>query len=266
MLSKAIIPSPSPTPAAITRAMRKFSGTTLPERTLAVNNEAIRKVKICNYYWTPLDSSWNRSIIREKETTPCVRYCRTVQQYKGSRKNTTPFKTSIIPHLKMLGRAVLAPAADLMVVVAVIADSHIQRIVLGTEDTTVTQQVSHRPIKCQSRSWSQRGMKVNGSHHGDNPLLRPTGIQIATKNYAALQAMAPTNVKTVHHSLLHNIESNLDRLEMLSPIHGQRSQQQSGQITLQLVIINKPKFFRATYRTEIKKIEILRSMVVDDLS
>ena len=81
-----------------------------------------------------------------------------------------------------------------MVVVVVVVDSHIQRIVLATEETTVTQQVSHRPIKRQSRLWSQRGTKVNGSHHGDNPLLRPTGIQIATKSYAALQAMAPTNL------------------------------------------------------------------------
>ena len=51
---------------------------------------------------------------------------------------------------------------------------------------------------CQSRTWSQRGTKVNGSHHGDNALLRPTGIQIATKRYVTLQAMAPTNIKTVH--------------------------------------------------------------------
>ena len=29
--------------------------------------------------------------------------------------------------------------------------------------------------------------------HGDNPLLGPTGIQIGTKSYATLQAMAPTN-------------------------------------------------------------------------
>ena len=29
-----------------------------------------------------------------------------------------------------------------------IVDSHIQRIVLATEETTATQQVSHRPIKC----------------------------------------------------------------------------------------------------------------------
>ena len=57
---------------------------------------------------------------------------------------------------------------------------------------------------CQSGTWSQRGTKVNGSHHGDNPLLRPTGIQIATKSYATLQAMGSTNIKTVHQtSLLH---------------------------------------------------------------
>ena len=53
---------------------------------------------------------------------------------------------------------------------------------------------------CQSGTWSQRGTKVNGSHHGDNPLLRPTGIQIATKCNATLHAMAPTNNKTVHQT------------------------------------------------------------------
>ena len=117
------------------------------------------------------------------------------------------------------------------VVVVVVVDSHIQRIVLATEETTVTQQVSHRLIKCQSRLWSQRGTKVNGSHHGDNPLLRPTGIQIATKSYAALQAMAPTNIKTVDQTSLLHIESNLDRLGMLSPTHDQRSQQKTGKIS-----------------------------------
>ena len=90
-------------------------------------------------------------------------------------------------------------------------NNNIQRIVLATEETPVTQQVSHRPIKRQSRLWSQRGTKVNGSHHGDNPLLRPTGIQIATKSYAALQAMAPTNIKTVHQtSLLHSRATSID--------------------------------------------------------
>ena len=129
----------------------------------------------------------------------------------------------------------------------VVVDSHIQRIVLATEETTVTQQVSPRPIKCQSRLWSQRGTKVNGSHHGDNPLLRPTGFQIATKSYAALQAMAPTNIKTVHQTSLLHIESNLDRLGMLSPTHDQRSQQKTGKITLQPVSINKSKFLKATH-------------------
>ena len=108
----------------------------------------------------------------------------------------------------------------------VVGDSHLQRIVLATEETRVTQQVSHRLIKCQSlfSLWSRKGTKVNGSRHGDNPLLRPTGIQTAKKSYTVLQAMAPTNVKTVHQtSLLHNIESNLDRLELLSPTHDQRS-------------------------------------------
>ena len=77
----------------------------------------------------------------------------------------------------------------------------------------MTQQVSRRPIKCQSRLWSLRGTKVNGSHHGDKPLLRPTGIQIATKSCATLQAMAKTNVKTVHQTSLFHIEGNLDRLD-----------------------------------------------------
>ena len=147
-----------------------------------------------------------------------------------------------------------------------IVDSHIQRIVLATEETTVTQQVSHRPIKCQPRLWSQRGTKVNGSHHGDNPLLRPTGFRIATKSYATLHAMAPTNIKTVHQTPFLHIESNLDRLGLLSPTYDKRSQQQSGYTTLQPVLINKSKFLKATDRTKIRKIEIPRSMVVGALS
>ena len=151
-----------------------------------------------------------------------------------------------------------------------VVDSRIQRIVLATEETTVTQQVSHRPIKYQSRLWSQRDTKVNGSHRGDNPLLRPTGIQIATKSYAALQAMAPTNIKTVHQTSFLHIESNLDRLGMLSPTHDQRSQQKKrknyGNITLQPVLINKSKILKATHCTEISKNEIPRSMVVEALS
>ena len=40
----------------------------------------------------------------------------------------------------------------------------------------------NKSAKCPSRSWSQRGTEVNRSHHGDNPLLRPTWIKIATKS------------------------------------------------------------------------------------
>ena len=69
-----------------------------------------------------------------------------------------------------------------VVVVVVVVDSHIQRIVLATKETTVTQHVSHRPIKCRSRLWSQRGTKVNGSHHhGGNPLLRPNPLLMYIK-------------------------------------------------------------------------------------
>ena len=103
-------------------------------------------------------------------------------------------------------------------------------------------------MRLQSRLWSQRGTKVNGSHHGDNPLLRPTGIKIATKSYTTLQAMPPTNIKTVHQTSLLHIESSLDRLGLLSPNHGQRSQQQIiEQITLQPVLINKSKFLKTTH-------------------
>ena len=157
-------------------------------------------------------------------------------------------------------------SAIIVVVVVVVDDSHIQRIVLVTEETTVTQQVSHRPIKCQSRLWSQGGTKANGPHHGDKLLLRPTGIQIATKSYATPQVMAPTNVKTVHQASLLHIESNLDRLGLLWATHDQRPQQQSKQTTLQSVLVNTSNFIKATHRTKIRKIEIPRPMVVETLS
>ena len=85
------------------------------------------------------------------------------------------------------------------------------------------------------------------------------------KSCDTFQTMVSTNVKTIHQTPLLHIESNVDRLGLLSPTHGQRSQQQSGQITLQSILINKPKYLKATYHTEIRKIEIPRSMVVDAL-
>ena len=97
---------------------------------------------------------------------------------------------------------------------------------------TLTDRASAIPSNirgCQSGTWSQRGTKVNGSHHGDDPLLRPTGIQIATKSYATLQAMAPTNSKTVHQTSFTPYREQ-PRSTRMSPTHDQRSQQQIGQI------------------------------------
>ena len=155
---------------------------------------------------------------------------------------------------------------SILLVVVVVVDSHIQRIVLATEETTVTQQVSHRPIKRQSRLWSQRGTKVNGSHHGDNPLLRPTGIQIATKSYAALQAMAPTNIKAVHQtSLLHSRATSIDseccRLPTTSVLSKKPEKYAPTSFDQQVQVSQGH-----TFCTEIRKIEIPRSMVVEALN
>ena len=140
--------------------------------------------------------------------------------------------------------------------IVVVVDSHIQRIVLATEETTATQQVSHRPIKCQSRLWSQRGTKDNGSHHGDNPLLRPTGIQTATKSYAALQAMAPTNIKTVHQTSFLHIHREQPRSTRNVVAYPRPAfSAKNRKITLQPVLINKSKILKATHCTEIRKVK-----------
>ena len=96
---------------------------------------------------------------------------------------TERFLVSVVCGLN--GHALSFSRFSVRMYVLSLVDSHVQRInitsVFATEKTVVAQQVSHRPIKCQSRSWPQRCTKVNGSHHGDNPLLHPARIQIATK-------------------------------------------------------------------------------------
>ena len=118
---------------------------------------------------------------------------------------------------------------------------------------------------CQSGTWSQRGTKVNGSHHGDNPLLRPTGIQIATKSYATLQAMAPTNNKTVHQTSYtpYREQPRSTRIVVAYPRPAFSATNRTN--SFQPVLINKSKFLKATHRTKIRKIEISRSMVVEAL-
>ena len=58
---------------------------------------------------------------------------------------------------------------------------HTFSVFFATEETAVAQQVSHRPIKYKSRSWSPRVTTVNESHNGESPLIKSTGIQFATK-------------------------------------------------------------------------------------
>ena len=89
---------------------------------------------------------------------------------------------------------------------------------------------------------TQIGAWVNSKMSGRNPPLYCTitlivmqGRQPATQTNK--QCHRPISKRFITTSLLH-IENSLDRLGLLSPTHDQRSQQQSGQITLQLVLIS----------------------------
>ena len=83
--------------------------------------------------------------------------------------------------------------------------------------------------------------------------LRPTGIQIATKKKLCDSTSSGTDQYQNGSSNLLTpcIESSLDRLGLLSPTHDQRSRQQTGKITFQLVLINKSKFLKAKDRTKV---------------
>ena len=160
----------------------------------------------------------------------------------------------------------IAVTTAYITVVVVVVDSHIQRIVLATEETTVTQQVS-------------KDLSNANPACGHKEVRRSTGHIIVTTRYSDQQGSksrqkvcGATSIGTDQYqngssNLLTPYREQLDRLEMLSPTDGQRSQQQTGKITLQPVLINKSKFFKATYCTEKRKTEILpRSMVVEALS
>ena len=134
---------------------------------------------------------------------------------------------------------------------------------------TLTDRASTIPTNirgCQSGTWSQRGTKVNRPHHGDNPLLRPTGIQIATKSFATLQAMAPANNKTVHQTSFtpYREQPRSTRIVVAYPRPAFSATNRAN--TFQPVLINNSKFLKATHRTKIRTIEISRSMVVEALS
>ena len=180
-----------------------------------------------------------------------------------------------------------------------------------------------------------RGTKVKGSHHGDSPLLKPTGIQIATKPLPGSTTrehrkligvktidvfeyggtintvstvwsgvlpgfqnlttgyredclmccpskkvikMTPKVFVATRRQIMQHFTRNdtnqcqngssnlLTPYRKLSPTFGQRSQERSGRITLQSVLIDKLKFFKATRHAKLRKIEIPRFMVVEALS
>ena len=119
---------------------------------------------------------------------------------------------------------------------------------------------------CQSGTWSQRGTKVNGSHHGDNPVLRSTGIQITTKRYATRQAMASTNNKTVHKTSFTPYREQPRSTRIVVAYSRSTFSATNRTNTFQPVLINNFKFLKAIHRTKIRKIEIPRSMVVEALS
>ena len=64
--------------------------------------------------------------------------------------------------------------------------------IVATEEITVTQSVRHRPIKCHSRSWSQRCADVNGSHHDGYPCSQTKRDQTRDKTLG--QAQPPENI------------------------------------------------------------------------
>ena len=55
--------------------------------------------------------------------------------------------------------------------------------------------------------------------------------RVTRRQCNTLRGMVPINVKTVHQTSFLHIESSPEELGPLSPTHGQRSQQPSGQIT-----------------------------------
>ena len=151
--------------------------------------------------------------------------------------------------------------------------TYIQRIVLATKEK----------LRRHNKSAIYRYYLSNADPAcGRKEVRRTTGHIMVTTRYSEQQGGSksrqnvmrlykqwhrPINVKMVHQTSLRHIESNLDRLGLLSPTHDWRSQQQNGQImTVQSVLINKSKFLKGTHRTKIRKIEIPKSMVVEALS
>ena len=76
-----------------------------------------------------------------------------------------------------------------MFVVFVVVDSHIQRIVVAPQETTLTQQVSHRPVKCQSRLSTGHVMVTTRYSDQHKEVRRSTGHIMVTTRYSDQQRL-----------------------------------------------------------------------------
>ena len=130
----------------------------------------------------------------------------------------------------------------------------------------MTQQVSHRPIKCQSRLWSQRGTKVNGSHHGDNPLQtnrdpnRDKKLCGSTSNGTDQYQNGSSNLLTPYRE---QPRSTRNVVAYPRPAFSAKNRKNYAPTSFdQQVQVSQGH----TFCTEIRKIEIPRSMVVEALN
>ena len=166
-------------------------------------------------------------------------------------------KTTTTTTTTVDGRIVLYAVVDGMTVVVVFFT------LTDRASTIPSKYVVANPVRSHKEVPRSTGHII----HGDNPLLRPAGIQIATKNYATLQAMAPTNNKTVHQTSFtpYREQHRSTRIVVAYPRPAFSARNWTNN-TFQPVLINNSKFLKATHRTKKRKIEIPRSMVVEALS
>ena len=132
----------------------------------------------------------------------------------------------------------------------VVVDSHIQRIVLATEETTVTQPVSHRPINANPAC-------------GHKEVRRSTGHIMVTTRYSDQQgSKSRQNIMRLYKqwhrpiskrfiklpysiSRATSIDSECCRLLTTKVLSKKRKN--DGKMTLQPVLINKSKILKATH-------------------
>ena len=133
----------------------------------------------------------------------------------------------------LLGRSFIGMFEICQLCLFCICDSRriIKEVVVVVVFFTLTDRAStiHSNTRgCQSGTWSQKGTKVNGSHHGDTRYSDQQGSKSRQKVMRLYKRWHRPITKRFIKPLLLHIESSLDRLGLLSPTHDQRSQQQIG--------------------------------------